>query len=150
MSETLATFLTNYPVTIELPVQWGEMDAFAHVNNVVYFRYFESARLAFMEKTAIMSEMQRIQVGPILAHTECRYRRPLTYPDTITVGCRVDSLGEQDLIQSYAVWSHQQQTITTSGKARIVMVDYQSHQKVAISASIRAAILQLQPELAAQ
>ena len=38
--------LAGYPVRIEVPVAWGEMDAFGHVNNVVYFRYFESARIA--------------------------------------------------------------------------------------------------------
>lgn len=42
--------LEGFPVVIELPVVWGEMDAFAHVNNVVYFRYFESARIAYLER----------------------------------------------------------------------------------------------------
>ena len=37
--------LENYPVVIEIPVAWGDMDAFQHVNNVAYFRYFESARI---------------------------------------------------------------------------------------------------------
>ncbi|MCZ6911333.1 MAG: acyl-CoA thioesterase, partial [Proteobacteria bacterium] len=40
--------LDDYPVVIELPVVWGEMDAFDHVNNIIYFRYFESARIAYV------------------------------------------------------------------------------------------------------
>ena len=42
--------LQNYPVVIEIPVAWGDMDAFQHVNNVTYFKYFESARIAYFEK----------------------------------------------------------------------------------------------------
>ena len=40
----------RYPVVIEIPVAWGEMDAFQHLNNIVYFRYFESARIAYFER----------------------------------------------------------------------------------------------------
>ena len=42
--------LADYPVVVETPVAWGEMDAFGHVNNIVYFRYFETARIAYFEK----------------------------------------------------------------------------------------------------
>ena len=40
----------DYPVTIELPIVWGDMDAFQHVNNIVYFKHFESARISYFEK----------------------------------------------------------------------------------------------------
>lgn len=148
MSLSLQEFIEQYPIIIDISVQWGEMDAFNHVNNVVYFRYFESARIAYMEQTKIMSEMQETQVGPILANTECRYRRPVTYPDQLKVGCRTLELGDQEIIQEYAVFSLQQQTITTLGKARVVMVDYKTGQKVAVSDTIKAAIVKQQPELA--
>jgi acyl-CoA thioester hydrolase len=39
--------IDGYPVVIEIPIAWGEMDAFQHVNNIFYFRYFESARIAY-------------------------------------------------------------------------------------------------------
>ena len=42
--------LAGYPVVIELPVVWGEMDSYRHVNNVVYFRYFKSARLEYFRR----------------------------------------------------------------------------------------------------
>ncbi len=148
MSDALTEFQQNYPVIIDTPVHWGEMDAFQHVNNVVYFRYFESARIAYMTQTNIMSEMKEKQIGPILASTECRYRRPVTYPDSLKVGCKVTELREQDFIQEYGIFSLQQNELTTLGKARIVMVDYNTHQKTDISETIRAAIIKFQPELA--
>ena len=76
----------DYPVTIEVPVAWGEMDAFQHVNNIVYFRYFESARIAYFDKIGIWEFMEADGVGPILASTRCSFKIPLAFPDTVTVG----------------------------------------------------------------
>ena len=44
--------LTDYPIVITQEVIWADMDAYRHVNNAVYFRYFESARMAYFEKRA--------------------------------------------------------------------------------------------------
>ena len=63
------SFLANFPVTIQVPVAWGEMDAFGHVNNIVYFRYFESARIAYFEKIEFIKFKDNIGVGPILSKT---------------------------------------------------------------------------------
>ena len=82
----------GYPIVIEIPVQWGEMDAFQHVNNVMYFRYLENARIAYFEKFDIIEFMKRKRVGPILAATSCRFKMPLTYPDTVLVATKVTAV----------------------------------------------------------
>jgi acyl-CoA thioester hydrolase len=147
MTEVLKEFESTYPVIIDIPIHWGDMDAFQHVNNVMYFRYFESARIAYMAQTQVLEEMQSKKVGPILAATECRYKRPVTYPDTLKVGARTTELSEHGFIQEYAIYSSAQQKITTIGSARIVMVDYKTHQKTQLSESLRQAILSAEPEL---
>ena len=81
--------LKGYPVVIVTPVAWGEMDSLQHVNNIIYFRYFESARMAYFNQLDIWSYMNETGIGPILASTECRFRIPLTYPDTVSIGTRV-------------------------------------------------------------
>ncbi|HLP84719.1 MAG TPA: acyl-CoA thioesterase, partial [Phycisphaerales bacterium] len=53
--------LTASRVTIEIPVAWGEMDALGHVNNVVYFRYLESSRIAFIRSLAL-DDVRSVQV----------------------------------------------------------------------------------------
>ncbi len=143
----LDEFLSQYPVVIDINIHWGDMDAFGHVNNVMYFRYFESARIAYMAKTHIMDEMKSKMIGPILASTECRYKRPVVFPDTLKVGARVAQLNEQDFIQEYAIFSMQQQAVVTLGQGRIVMVDYKTHQKTAVSDTIKAAILKHDPHV---
>ena len=66
----------EFPVQVRIPVAWGDMDAFNHVNNVVYFKWFESARIAYFEHTESMGVMRAEGIGPILASTSCRYRAP--------------------------------------------------------------------------
>src|SRR5262245_14531531 len=86
--------LEKYPVVIELPVVWGEMDSYRHVNNVVYFRYLESARLEYFRRLDWFEYEKQTGIGPILAATDAKFRKPLTYPDTISVGARIQSIGE--------------------------------------------------------
>src|SRR6266550_1487937 len=85
--------LAGFPVIIEQDVVWGEMDAYQHVNNVVYFRYFENARLAYVERLRWPEFEDATGIGPILAATQARFRRALTYPDTIAIGSRVPTIG---------------------------------------------------------
>ena len=61
--------LEGFPVIVEFPVAWGEMDALGHVNNIVYFRYFETARIAYFERVKLLELMEKTGIGPILAST---------------------------------------------------------------------------------
>ena len=79
--------LREFPVVKAVPVQWGDMDAFAHVNNTVYLRWFESARLAYFERLAVSTSNRG--VAPILASVSCRFRAPVTYPDVVHAGARI-------------------------------------------------------------
>ncbi len=130
MAAALEQFEREWPVAVRLPVAWGEMDAFAHVNNVVYFRYFETARIACFERIGYTELMQNDGVGPILAHTECRFRIPLEYPDTITTATRIDEISAQGFLMRYAVFSHRHERIAAEGSGRIVSFDYGSGRKI--------------------
>ncbi|HEY5596956.1 MAG TPA: acyl-CoA thioesterase, partial [Candidatus Bipolaricaulota bacterium] len=81
--------LAGFAGVIELPVAWGEMDAFGHVNNIYYFRYFESGRLDYFARIGYLDYVKHTGLGPILASTQCTFRKPLVYPDTVSVGTRV-------------------------------------------------------------
>jgi len=108
--------LLDYPVTIEIPVVWGEMDAFQHVNNIVYFRYFESARISYFEKLDYMKFLEEIGVGPILASTQCNFKIPLTYPDRVTVGAKVETIEDERFTMKHIVVSHNHKKIAALGR----------------------------------
>ena len=132
--------LEDYPTIIEIPVAWGEMDAFGHVNNVVYLRYFESARIAYFEALGTMETMATTGIGPILAETRCRFKLPLTYPDTVAVGARVAELAADRFLMHYRVVSHRHGRLAAEGDGRIVSYDYNAKTKAALPEVIVARI----------
>src|SRR6185369_7724300 len=132
--------LPGFPVVIEIPVAWGEMDAFAHVNNIAYFRYFESARIVYFERIDAMAERERSGCGPILAETYCRFRSPLRYPDRLQVGARVSKLAADRFTMEYALASTQLGRIAAEGTGVIVWYDYRASAKANIPATLRERI----------
>ena len=140
----MSELLTGYPVTIEIPVTWGDMDAFQHVNNKVYFTYFESARIAYLEHIDSLEVMEKSGIGPILASTQCRFKIPLTYPDRVTVGARVESLGSDRFTMTYRVVSHKFGKIAAEGGGVLVTFDYRNQRKAAIPELIKSKIIALE------
>ncbi len=139
-STKIDELLADYPVVVVLPVVWGEMDSYRHVNNVVYFRYFESARLEYFRRMDWF-EYERVHgVGPILAATEARFRKPLTYPDTISVAARISELGDERFTMLYRLVSHRLGAVATEGQGTIVTFNYQEGKKVNIPDEIRQRI----------
>ena len=86
----------QYPVYISIPIQWGDMDAFGHVNNIVYPQFFKSARIAYFEKMRIVGDTAS-NIGPILASTQCKFIYPLRYPDNIWATAKVVDTQMTDL-----------------------------------------------------
>ena len=72
-------FLSGYSVVISQNLIWGDMDAFNHINNKVYFRYFEDARIAYFDRTGVTDLMSEQRIGPILAKTSCNFRVPVRF-----------------------------------------------------------------------
>ncbi len=131
------------PVSLLIPVQWGEMDAFEHVNNIVYFRYFESARIAYFQKMGIVGDPSR-HVGPILASTSCKFIYPLSFPDSIYASARVREVGVDRFTMEYTVYSEGKQRLAAKGEGVIVSYDYREKRKAALPDFWRSAIAALE------
>jgi len=142
-SERLDEFRGRFPVIVEIAVAWGEMDAFKHVNNATYFRYFETARIACFEKIGYDRHDQLDGMGPILAATDCRFRVPLTYPDTVLSGTCVEDIGADRFTMHHGVFSLQHDDTAATGTGRIVSYDYRSGSKGPLPAVIRERLEQL-------
>ncbi len=130
--------MNRWPVTIEVPVQWGDMDSFGHVNNVVYLRWFETARIEYFARAGVLDEMPR--VGPILARHEIDYRLPLTWPDRVRVLAKVTKLGNTSFTMGLELRSEARDALAAEGVAVIVMVDYEKGGKVPLSKELRQRI----------
>ena len=136
--------LEAFPVVIEIPVAWGEMDSLRHVNNIVYFRYFESARMAYFTRLDYWTYMNETGTGPILASTGCKFRAPLTYPDTVSVGTRVSQVEDDRFVMKYAVISHALGKVAAEGEGLIVSYDYRALKKAPLPEEIKTRIRSLE------
>jgi acyl-CoA thioester hydrolase len=135
--------LADYATITEIPVAWGEMDALNHVNNAVYFRYFETARLDFFKHIELMEEMKVTNVGPVLGDTYCKYILPVTYPDTLLIGSKVSEISKDRFKMEYGIVSKKLGKLTTVGEATIVMFNFKTNQKALLSERLSNAIEQL-------
>lgn len=135
--------LAGYHVTVRVPVAWGDMDAFAHVNNTVYFRWFESARIAYLDVIGLRRPVSPETVGPILASTSCRFRLPLTYPDTVTVGARATMLGADRFTMQYRAVSERHAAVAAEGEGVIVGYDYAVARSAALPDAVCARIREM-------
>jgi acyl-CoA thioester hydrolase len=132
--------LASYPIVVRIPVQWGEMDAYGHVNNAVFFRYFESARVAYLRACGFTDSYDRDRIGAILHSTSCRFRQPLFYPDTVLVGARAAEVGEDRFVHAYEAVSLTHGTVVAEGTGVIVSFDYERREKAPLPAAVRRRI----------
>ena len=124
------------PLVVAVSVAWGDMDAFGHVNNVQYFRYFETARIAYFEAAGVL---RGGDIGPILGGTSCRFKAPVTYPDRLLVSARVVEIGTDRFRMEYRADSERLDRCAATGDAVVFGYDYSAGEKTELpSAWLRA------------
>jgi acyl-CoA thioester hydrolase len=129
--------LADFPIVITVPLAWGDMDAYAHVNNTVYFRLFESARIEYLRAIEFTDGGTGGGIGPILASTHCRFRRPLAFPDTVRVGARTVGIDADRFTMEYVIVSEQLGEVAARGGGVIVSYDYGRGEKALLPEPVR-------------
>ena len=136
--------LATYPVVVRQAVVWGDMDSYRHVNNVVYFRYFENARLEYFRRMGWFEFERETGIGPILASTHARFRRALTYPDNIAITARLGTLGNDRFTLEHQIFSERLGEVATKGEATIVVFHHERGEKVKMPDELRRRIADLE------
>jgi acyl-CoA thioester hydrolase len=136
--------LAGFPVVVVQPVVWGDMDSYRHVNNVVYFRYFENVRLEYVRRLDWFAFEEQTGIGPILAATSARFRRALAYPDQIAIGARMSSMEEDRFFLEHLIISERLGEVATIGQGTVVTYDYRQQKKVPMPEEIKRRILTLE------
>jgi acyl-CoA thioester hydrolase len=138
--------LAGFPIIVELDVAWGDMDSYAHVNNVVYFRYFENARIAYLDRIGWSALKLEVGLGPILHSTSARFRKAVTYPDHLLVGARAAELQADRVRFEFRLISTKLSAIACEGEGIVVSYDYRGETKCPIPEAIRNAIEALEKQ----
>ena len=132
--------LKQYPIISSQKVAWGDMDAFGHVNNVMYYRYMESARIDYLQRLGVLNG----QVNTVVASSSCKYIKPVFYPDRLSIGSRIVEVRNSAFRMEYALYSHEQNSIVATGEAVMVCVDNKTAQKANMTAQLRQNIIELE------
>ncbi len=137
--------LKDYPVVVDVVVRWGDMDSLGHVNNTLYLQYFETARIEYLVALGMDPPGPSWQeYGLILASLSCRFKVPVTYPDTLSVATRVAALGEDRVLMEHAAFSHKLDRVAAESDAVVVSYDYVTGRRTSLPPDLRDAILTLE------
>lgn len=131
------------PICVDIEVAWGDMDALGHVNNTVFFKYFESARIAYFAALDPAPLGQGI-LSPILASTRCDFLRPVVFPDTLKAEARIVKLGRTSFTMEYQLISQSDGVVAAKGEAVIVNVDPKIGKSVPVPDKVRKAISKIE------
>lgn len=126
--------------TSTIPVRWGDMDAYAHVNNTVYFRYCEQARVEWIENLGfpVMSDAGE---GPVIINAACTFLAPITYPANVVVKLYAGDPGRSSVMTWYDILVEGDERIYAEGSSKVVWMDHATGKSVPIPDALRNALL---------
>src|SRR5690554_5535254 len=94
----------RFPVLRAVPTRWHDNDHYGHVNNVVYYAFFDTAVNGYlMEATG--TDIRQLPAVGLVVETTCRYLAPLSFPQQVWVGLGIERLGERSITYRLAVFA---------------------------------------------
>ena len=118
-----------------IPLRWGDMDAMGHVNNTVYFRFMEQARIGWFDTLVPSGEAWK-SIGIVVANASCNFKRPINYPGTVEVRLSIGSLGGSSVPTFYEL--RVKDELYADGEATVVFIDMEKQKPVRIPERIRS------------
>ncbi len=121
-----------------MPIRWGDMDAYGHVNNTVYFRYMEQARVEWIEEMQVPVRLGGD--GPVIINASCTFLIPMNYPGTVEVRTYVGAIGRsscETLVEMRIVGDER---IYAEGAAKVVWMNTQTGKSVPLPDHVRAVL----------
>ena len=134
-----------WPISTEIKVNWGDMDALGHVNHSVYAKWMETVRMMYFSEIGMMNLYNDSNIGPILARIEIDYELPIVFPDVVTVSTSVSRIGNSSFDMRYKI-----ESLSNNGKSAAtgsvvcVVLDYSSGMPHKIPLKLRESIARLE------
>lgn len=142
--EVTHPLLANFPVVVAVDIGWSDMDSYDHVSNLVYFRYFQDARINYLARVGWLDSKRESGLGPIVKSTSATYRKPVKYPDRVWVGVRAAELLADRVTFEHKIVSRAWDAVACEGVAVLVSYDYRNECKAPLPEKVRRAIDELE------
>ncbi len=132
--------MNSHPIfTTRIPLRWADMDSYHHVNNALYLRYMEEARLQLLY--AMGYRLDGSGQGPVVINVSATFLIPLSYPETVIVDCYADEAGRSSFMTHYKLYGEKDKDkLACEGSAKVVWIDTETNASVKLPADIRVMI----------
>lgn len=135
--------LRDYRHWITVPVRWGDMDAFGHVNNAKYFTYCESARISYFQAIGLGAQITTPDHGPSVVTATCNFRQQVHHPATLEVGVRAVKIGRTSFPLEYGIFLEGTNDLVADGSSVVVWVDYGAGKSTPLPESLKEHIREI-------
>jgi len=132
----------HYPHFLSIPTRWMDNDIYGHVNNVVYYSYFDTVVNEYLIREGGLD----IHVGEVIGiavETRCNFFAPLEFPETVDAGLAVSRIGNTSVRYDIGLFGGRAESVAAAGEFVHVFVDRADRRPVPIPASIREALQRL-------
>ncbi len=129
----------GYPRLVPLATRWGDNDVYGHVNNVVYYAFFDTAVNGLLVEAGALDIAEGAVIG-LVVETGCRYFAPVAFPDALTAGVRVARLGRTSVRYEIAIFAAGEDMAAAQGHFVHVYVDRRTRRPVPLPERLRAVL----------
>lgn len=126
-------------LTSRIPVRWGDMDAYGHVNNTIYFRYCEQTRVEWLEQAGSLVHPDN-PVAPVIINASCTFLIPINYPATVIVRMYAGEPGRSSVMTWYELSVEGDDRIYAEGASKVVWTDPRTGKSVPLPDEIRVKV----------
>ena len=139
MTRTTAESRNAYRHFRAIPTRWADNDVYGHVNNVVYYSYFDTVVNQYLVEQGALNIEKSTVIG-LVVETQCQYFSPITFPDIVHAGLRVAKLGNSSVRYEIGLFRNEESAASAQGHFVHVYVNRNSRRSIAIPADMRAAL----------
>ncbi len=132
----LAPALSDYPYTLQIATRWQDNDAYGHINNVVYYSFFDTTVNRFLIDEGKL-DIHHGRVVAYVVSSQCQYTAPAAYPEAIHVGLLVVKLGRSSVTYGLSVYAGEAQRRVARGTFVHVFVERETGNAVPIPATLK-------------
>ncbi|MBI1202970.1 MAG: acyl-CoA thioesterase [Rhodopseudomonas sp.] len=139
MARPVPLSLSDFPHVGEITTRWMDNDVYGHINNVVYYSFFDTAVNGFLIEQGAL-DIAKSEIIGLVVETQCNYFKPVAFPDTIRTGIRVSQIGTSSVRYEVGIFRNDDTTASAQGHFVHVYVDRTSGRPVALPETLKSVL----------
>jgi acyl-CoA thioester hydrolase len=142
MREELIETRARYFYFVSIPTRWMDNDVYGHVNNAVYYAYFDTVINRYLIKEGGLDIATGSSIG-LCVESRCRYRKPIAFPGDVDAGLRVAKVGRSSVTYEVGIFAHGEEQAAADGSFVHVFVDRTTRRATPIPEPLRSALVRI-------